>query len=94
MYTAEEAYKELQVKTISTIQRDTAATWTNRAIAAYRLFIETGIIDWYLNAEEFRHEALEHAALTEPSMVDSVRLVIAPMKLNATIKLKPNSYGR
>lgn len=57
------AKRELQIKSLETIQRETACAWASRAIAAYELFAETGNMRWLFEAHEYEHEALEHAAL-------------------------------
>jgi hypothetical protein len=56
---------EIQQKSLTEIQRETAEKWCARSLAAYMLFHEHGDTTWYLDAEEYRHEALEHAALIE-----------------------------
>lgn len=62
-----EAAKELQQKTEKEIQHETAIKWGNRAAQA---FINSKTSDdreerleWFIAAEEYYHESLEHAAL-------------------------------
>jgi hypothetical protein len=73
------AYAELQGKTRTQIQIDTAKTWAARAIASYMLYMKYGHLGRLLDAEEYRHEALEHAAEAPPILsmisqsIDNVR---------------------
>lgn len=50
------AFSELQRKTLHNIQVETAYVWAGRAIAAKKL-------NKLHDAQEYAHEALEHAAL-------------------------------
>lgn len=64
----DEARQELQEKTMMDIERATAIKWGGRAVAAYSLAGEsTGEerTDWLRDAENYRQESLEHAAMTE-----------------------------
>lgn len=65
------ALAELQQKSLLQIQRETAHTWAYRAWAAQRLgFMHDEV--------EYRHEALEHAALTEhDDVLSEVRAIMA-----------------
>lgn len=68
------ATRELSVKSLARIQRETALTWAARAVAAYGFFQRTRVTQWLLDAEEYAHEALEHAALAEPrELIGEVR---------------------
>jgi hypothetical protein len=76
----ESAMRELGQKPIAQIQRETAMLWTSRAFAAYVLYRRTGELRWLLDAEEYHHEALEHAALTgDPLLIEDLltRLITA-----------------
>lgn len=80
-----QAHDELLVTTIEDIQTTTAITWAGRAIASYNFYWETGSLKHLSNAEEFAHEALEHAALVpDPSLLDSLR----PQLLHAAAEAK------
>lgn len=62
-----DARKEVAAKSDRTIERETARKWADRAIACfenYRLGVrpKNGIC-WQARAEDYSHEALEHAAL-------------------------------
>jgi hypothetical protein len=58
------AAEELAKKSLDEIQLATAYTWASRACVAYESYLgESGDLKWYLDAKEYEHEALEHAAL-------------------------------
>jgi hypothetical protein len=63
------ARKELQSKTLLDIERATALTWGARAAACLDLAAETrdetGRTQRLQEAQNYRQEALEHAAMTE-----------------------------
>lgn len=64
-----EAMEEIAQKTYVQIQTETAWKWAARAAAAYEMLMlpetEKDKVDWWMEAEEYRHESLEHAALIE-----------------------------
>lgn len=55
--------KDVSEKSLADIQRETAWTWASRAAACYEKLAKTGDWKWKTDAEEYRHEAVEHAAL-------------------------------
>ena len=55
--------KDISEKSLADIQRETAWTWASRAAACYEKLAKTGDWKWKTDAEEYRHEAVEHAAL-------------------------------
>jgi hypothetical protein len=55
--------EEVLTKTDKLINVETAYKWAQRAVVAYVQFGKVGQIEWLLRAEDYRHEALEHAAL-------------------------------
>ncbi len=62
------ASKELAKKSLLQIERETALTWGARAAAAYgNASRATGLRreQWLQDAENYRQESLEHAAMTE-----------------------------
>lgn len=63
------ARKELLDKTLLDIERATAITWASRAAASLDLAKESRTLAdrtrWLREAENYRQEALEHAAMTE-----------------------------
>lgn len=64
------AIVELQQKTLQQIQAETAYKWAYRAWAAYQLNLVHDVV-------EYRHEALEHAALCDDDRVlVSVRAIM------------------
>jgi hypothetical protein len=66
----ERAYAELNVKTLQQIQGETAHTWAARFFAARQLGRPAA------ECEEYRHEAIEHAALAGD--LGLVRFLLAP----------------
>lgn len=82
---AAKATEELAHKMIYVIQCETAITWGGRALAAYERYRNTGQLQALLDAEEFAHESLEHAALAGPNVYAAVleRLHEAKMVLSA-----------
>lgn len=67
--------KDITEKTLAEIQEDTAWTWASRAAACYEKLKETGDWKWKTDAEEYRHEAVEHAALigdTHPTVLQEI----------------------
>jgi len=69
MINLHKARMELISKTLKQIQTETAFTWASRAIVAFENSAKVKNPDvamkWLLEAEEYKHEALEHAALLE-----------------------------
>lgn len=59
-FDVDSAILELKTKSIMDIQKETAYKWASRSIASYKLGNNK-------DAEEYRHEALEHAALVDDS---------------------------
>lgn len=76
------ALEELRSKTMSQIQFDTAITWATRAWAA-RVLANNAIgtattVRWMLDAKEYEHEAIEHAALCGvEGAIDTVKGIVA-----------------
>lgn len=70
---ANHALVELQEKTLQMIQSETAFTWGGRALTSYALFAQTGDMQHLWDAEEYGHEAIEHAALAGiPGFSDAI----------------------
>jgi len=65
MLDVQAALDEIVNKSESQIQIETAHKWAARAIACYMLYGKTQHIGWLTRAEEYRHEAIEHAAVAE-----------------------------
>jgi hypothetical protein len=60
---------EIQNKSKSLIEAETAHAWGARAMAAYALYQSSGDLRWLLDAQGYHHEAVEHAsesAILEP----------------------------
>lgn len=77
------AMDEFHEKTIEMVQHATAIAWAGRALASYMLLAETGELQRLLDAEEYAHEALEHAALADPSLCSAIALHLADAKERA-----------
>lgn len=80
---ADKAMDELHRKTLTMVQQETAITWAGRAIASYALLAETGELQRLLDAEEYAHEALEHAALADTDLCGAISLHLAEAKERA-----------
>jgi hypothetical protein len=61
----EEALEEVRSKSGEEVDRETATKWAARAIASYRLCIESTAlrekVERFSEGDDYRHEALEHA---------------------------------
>jgi hypothetical protein len=93
MLKIEEASKELATKSYSEVQKDTAWKWASRAAASYLFMLEAEIqlkVGFWTVAEEFYHEAIEHAALTaeDPGdLVKKIREAVHPYQEKAADQL-------
>ena len=95
----EAARRELQEKSMEEIQIDTAKKWAARAHVAFEIAAYFGAEDrdnaigWFHVGEEYRHEALEHAALVESEesdgLLQAVRDLLNPIR-DAAIE---SAYG-
>jgi hypothetical protein len=75
MLKLKDAKEELSKKCYAEIQEETAWKWASRAAASYENVLtepQVGKIGVFLMAEEYYHEAIEHAALVD---VGAKRLV-------------------
>lgn len=71
----DDGLKELSGKTLSQVQVETAVKWAGRACAAALM----GLAD---DAEEYAHEAIEHAALSgDMRLLQTVRNAMAACKV-------------
>lgn len=57
--------REVGRKTDAQIERETAQKWASRAIGCYAFYTARGDEAWLIRYENYRHEALEHAATVE-----------------------------
>jgi hypothetical protein len=71
------AEDELSQHAIQDVQTLTAYTWAGRAIVAYRRYALFGIGKWLIDALEYHHEALEHAAEASPEVIASLRMTLS-----------------
>lgn len=84
MLKVEDAREELSKKTYHQVQRETAWKWASRACASYE-WVSDGenaqpLMSWTV-AEEYFHEAIEHAALTEagaPELLKEIQDAVEP----------------
>lgn len=68
VFNVEEASQELEEKSHGEIEKETAEKWGARAVAAYQKAQTGGSEDgvtWLRKGDDYRHEALEHAAMSE-----------------------------
>jgi hypothetical protein len=69
MLDVDKALKELRTTTMAEIERTTAIAWGGRAVASFQLCSQAS--DWqerfrhFCEGENYRQEALEHAAMSE-----------------------------
>ena len=69
---------ELRTTTMQQLQEATAWTWASRAAAAYQFYRSSNHLQWLLDAEEYAHEAIEHAALA--GVLPAVQAALAPYR--------------
>lgn len=71
------AYVEVTTKSKAQIEKETAYKWGSRAIACFKLYHSTGDMRWFLQGEDHRHEAIEHAAFAEePGLIEHIKNAI------------------
>ena len=93
MLKLDKAKDELKEKSYLEIQKQTAWTWASRAAASYDLAIEekeiTRKVAVFQVAEEYHHEAIEHAALYEDGgkLLGEVDKELEPYRERATADL-------
>lgn len=83
--------KDISTKNLAEIQEDTAWTWASRAAACYEKLKETGDWKWKTDAEEYRHEAVEHAALigdTHPTVLKEIHDALEDYRIEAQKEAK------
>jgi len=76
----QQAAAERATKDIAMIQHETAITWASRAMASMAAYETGGRIQDLLDAEEYAHEALEHAALAGSSTFEMVEGALAQVR--------------
>jgi hypothetical protein len=92
------AKKEIAAKEMLQIERDTALTWGARAAASYdnaRVVEDIhGRLQCFWEAETYRAEALEHAAMTEDvGFLETVRTEIEAYRARARDALEAERAG-
>lgn len=83
-----ETYTELTAKSRSLIDLDTAWRWAARAFCAFNFSFESKLvdekIDWFLDGEDYFHEALEHAATSfHSNEVEKIKSWVQPLQKKA-----------
>jgi len=69
----EDARAEVREKSHLKIEEDTAWRWAARSVACHELWRETGEESWLKAAEDYRHEAIEHAAFSWDDVLPDVK---------------------
>lgn len=89
MLNLKDAKEELEKKSYKDIQTETAWKWASRAARSYQVVTEVAmerkLAAWTI-AEEFNHEAIEHAALVEDGAVGLLKEIqeaVAPYQEKA-----------
>ena len=88
--TVELALREFAEKPLAQIHLETAMLWLARAVAAHKLYVQTGQQERYLDAMDCAHEALEHGALAGmgmgagSSVVSYIEMVLIPLHRGGT----------
>lgn len=96
MLKVKEAEKELKEKSYREIQKETAWKWASRAAASYEQCVKVKkadkLVHWTI-AEEFYHEAVEHAALVEgeEDLLKSIREAVHPYMEKAAEIMSPST---
>ena len=94
MFDVEAAQKELENKTIHDIQEETVYKWGSRALAAINKFDSDSNALWLFDAKEYYHEALEHAALCDPGVLDRLAAESIGQKIFERERLVAKGFNR
>lgn len=95
MLDVQAALKELKEKTYGQIQYETSFKWASRAAASYQnclsVPVEEKLVCWTI-AEEFYHEAVEHAALVSnnDTLLKQIRDLVHPFQEKAAQSMGVN----
>lgn len=90
MFNLKAAAKEISEKTDSDIQIETAFKWASRAIVCYRLYKGTGKIAWLQRAEDYKHEAIEHASLAADDF-KTLKTVAVELEMESSLAVSQES---
>jgi hypothetical protein len=72
---------ELRAKSLAEIQSDTAYAWASRAVVAMQFYQATAAPQWWNDAREYAHEAIEHAALNgNPMLVQAIEQAVGGLR--------------
>lgn len=90
-----DAQDELAHSSYSDIQKDTAHKWAARAAASYKNVLtatsKAAKLNLYLLAQEYEHEAIEHAALVPArpeDVLESITQLLSPYQIEAWNELE------
>ncbi len=72
-YSAADARRDIGRKSAAQLDRESAEKWALLAVAAYRKHAAGGGRKFLLEAEVWRHEALEHASGVSGAFVDVIK---------------------
>ncbi len=73
------ARSDIRTKTKADIDAETAAVWGARAVAALELYRASSANEWLVQAAEYAHEALEHAAGGPPGTLERIKAELAAL---------------
>lgn len=83
------AQAELQQKTITQIQAETAYVWGSRAMAALRYYKSNGTAGWLANYQSYLDEAIEHAALAGLDLPQFLSEMSQLVPYSGPIRIRP-----
>ncbi len=89
------AQVELSKKLVHQIEFEAACKWAARAYVAYMNFIKSKDARWMFDAENYWHEYLEHAALSEGKNAEQlvkIRAKVEPLRKDANLLVKKKSF--
>lgn len=89
------AAEELGKFNLHQIQVTTAYTWASRAWVAYNNFNKSKDVRWYNDAQEYFHEALEHAALAESKqkgLLKEIHDKVLPVQKESELIIRKKSF--
>jgi hypothetical protein len=89
------AAEALSKKNITQIQVESAYSWASKAIVAYKNFNGKHDIRWFLDAETYFAEALEHAGASElkaSQITKEIKDAIEPLRAEAKKHIAKKSF--
>ena len=73
------AREDIRTKTKAQIDAETASVWGARAVAAYELYRASSANEWIVQAAEYAHEAVEHAAGGPPGTLERIKAELSAL---------------